>query len=264
MKGIIKSQFYQLRRERLLIIIFVLLLAFMLLQAFLISGMSDYRTTDMYLVNNNFSMLFIALAFPFAATGFMCGSDFSDKTLNYEVMSGHLRYQIYFGRVIPCLIVSVLGFLVLIFAPVLQNTLMHGWGTEIRMDHMLIRIALMAFPVLRLSCMAVLITFFCKNRYILVGIGCMCFMIFELLLMIMDVSQAAAEGVYSGILSYTNLTMLFTIDSWQTYGLDGDTNYIFESALSCGEIVSTVVCSLIFSAIFLGMGYVFFKNDDLN
>lgn len=265
MKGIIKSQFYQLKHERLLMLVFVVLFAFMLIQAFLLSGMADNQTTDMYLADNNFSMIFTALTFPFAATGFMCGSDFRDKTLNYEIMSGHMRYEIYFGRVVPCLIVSVLGFLVLMFAPILQNTLMHGWGTEIRMDHMLIRIAMLAFPVLRLSCMAVFITFFCKNRYILTGIGCMYFMVFELLLNALGVVQAAAEGIYSGILSYTSITMLLTLDSWHTYGLEAaDINYIFDASLSGGEIASTVIFSLAFSALFLGMGYVFFKNDDLN
>lgn len=66
------------------------------------------------------------------------------------------------------------------------------------------------------------------------------------------------------LLGISNLSMLGTIDMWTTYGLDGELNYIFEAYLGAGDIAGTVLASLAASLLSLFLGYIFFKNDDIN
>ena len=65
-------------------------------------------------------------------------------------------------------------------------------------------------------------------------------------------------------LGLTNINMLCMFDSWSTYGLEGNENYIYDASLSAGQISGTIIVSLVVSVIFLYLGYVFFHTDDLN
>ena len=252
MKNIIKSQFYQIKNERLLVIVFFTLMAALLMNAFF--GMGDGEAlsageTAVYLLP--FEVQISAL-FIFMQTGIFCCSDFKDKTANYELMSGHTRKEVYFGRVIPCLIVGTLGWILLMCMPYVILTLLRGWGTEISFRTVMVRFLLMIFPVLRLICEFIFISFLVRNPYIVMAAGYVAFCI------------GGMSFTSSCFLGMTNLTMLSTIDVWVTFGLSGSLNYVYESYLTSSEIIGTIVSSVIFGGASLYMGYYFFRTDDVN
>ncbi|MBQ7980252.1 MAG: ABC transporter permease subunit, partial [Oscillospiraceae bacterium] len=258
-KNIIKSQLYQLRKESLVWIVFVGLLLMPLGNIFLQGELTlegNYPTQAMLAENGAFFTL-MPLMFLFTLVGFVCCGDFIDKTSNYELMTGHKRIEVYFGRVIPCLIVGVIGFAVMTALPLIVNTAMHGWGTKLDVGEIVLRYTLLIFPAVRILCTAIFIAFIAKNPYALMIVGYFAFMLG-------GVGATMLKLGESPILGITNMNMLCIFDSWATYGLEGNMNYIYDASLSAGEITGTIVVSIIASAVFLYLGYVFFHKDDLN
>lgn len=260
MKNIIKSQLYQLRKERLVWMVFVGFLIIPMSNIFLEGEMvlmGDYPTQVML---SEMGMLFtiFPLMFLFTLVGIMCCGDFMDKTSNYELMTGHKRAEVYFGRVIPCIIVGVICFTVLVSVPIIVNTVMHGWGTKLDVGEIVLRHVLMIFPVFRILCTAVFAAFIIKNPYILMALGYVTFAIGGIS------SSSMFEERMSPVLGMTNLNMLSTFESWATYGIEGNMNYIYDASLTAGQIASTIIVSLAAGAVFIYLGYVFFHTDDLN
>lgn len=68
----------------------------------------------------------------------------------------------------------------------------------------------------------------------------------------------------SFLLGISNLSLLGTVEVWTTYGLDGKMNYIYDAYLGAGDIAGTILISLGVSLLALFIGYIFFKNDDIN
>lgn len=257
MKNIIKAQLYQLKKERLLTIVFWGLFAVLLMDAFFGSGegvtLSGSETAAKVLQFHSI----ISSLFVFMVTGICCCSDFLDKTANYEIMSGHTRKEVYLGRVIPCIIIGTTGWLILICSPYILCTAVAGWGTKLAFGDFLLRVVLMILPIIRIICEFIMLSFIIRNPYIIMGIGYGVFVLGGL-------SEAFSQtGSY--FLGITNLTLLSGFDTWLTFGMNnGAENYIYESALPVNDIVCTIIFSVIFSAASLFLGYHFFKTDDVN
>jgi hypothetical protein len=90
------------------------------------------------------------------------------------------------------------------------------------------------------------------------GLG---YVVFMFSMMLASGTTISVNSVFLGI---TNLTLLGMVSKWATYGLGGDMNYIFDASLSAGTIWGTVVVSVGVGVAALYLGYVFFKNDDMN
>ncbi|MBQ8826966.1 MAG: hypothetical protein IJ007_07730 [Oscillospiraceae bacterium] len=256
MKNIIKAQFYGLRNERLIAIMF-----FGLLAALTINGFCGVGNGEALSAGETAAFLLVfeaqlASMFIFMVTGIMCCSDFKDRTANYELMTGHTRKEVYFGRIIPCIVVGAVGWTLLLCIPYTVITVLRGWGTEVSLGSMLLRFFLMYFPVVRIICEFIMISFILRNQYIVMAIGYMMFCIGGLTSMM--------SGIGSYLLGITNITLLSYIDVWGTFGLSGSMNYVYETAVAPEEIVGTIVFSVIFSVISLYTGYHFFKTDDIN
>ena len=176
MKNIMKSQLYQLRKERLVWLVYIGLLLMPIANIFLQGELTlegDYPT-QAFLAENGFFYVFVSLMFLFTLAGFAGCGDFLDKTVNYELMTGHKRIEVYLGRVIPCLIVGVIGFAVMTALPLIVNTAMHGWGTKLDIGEMVLRYCLLIFPIIRILCTALFFVFVIKNPYIVMA-GLFCY-----------------------------------------------------------------------------------------
>ena len=90
------------------------------------------------------------------------------------------------------------------------------------------------------------------------GFGYMVFMVGGIL------ASGTNLSLNSVFLGSTNLSLLSMVSKWATYGLGNDLNYIFDATLEAGVIWGTVAASVVFGAAALYLGYVFFKNDDMN
>lgn len=262
MKNLIKAQLYQLKKDRLVQLVFGGMLLILLVTAYmnqLLAVTVDYAidtvTGGGYFSNSLFGVIMVGLMFVIIAVPRICGWDFTDKTTNYELMSGHIRREVYFSRAAVSLLAGVIGWIILFCAPLAVASVINGWGEKLPLSEAMLRSILMLFPIIRLVCELSCFTFILKNPYITMGIG-------YVLLLLQVSPMFPIKSNY--LLGISNLSMLGTIDMWTTYGLDGELNYIFEAYLGAGDIAGTVLASLAASLLSLFIGYIFFKNDDIN
>ncbi len=258
MKNIVKSQFYQIVREKIIWYMLVVALLMQTSMFMLPIWLENEEATSAgeFFADQGYALIFFPVFFLVVAVGQICGIDFLDKTNHYEVLGGHRRYEVYLGRVIPALLVGGLGGLLLTLLPVVLYTVMFGWGTKIPLGAVVLRFIILLFPFLRLVCEFVFITFLVKNPYVMMGVG------YAVFIAIMGLTEILnAFNVFLGI---TNMMQLLVVDKWITFGLGGDLNYIYEAPLSAGVIVQTILASVVFGVGSLYLGYVYFKNNDLN
>lgn len=260
MGNLIKAQLYQLKKSKGIIILFLgLLFVFQCTSILGEWGNDTSLTGSEYVAMGNGSyMAMVALLFPLLFLGYVCGADFIDKTNNYEVMAGHRRYEIYFSRAIVSLVGGLLGAVVLLFSPFIFFVGVMGWGDTLQLSDVLLRCALALFPILRVSCEFIFLSFIIKNSYITIALYYFIFVGGQGLIML-------SEEKLSVLLGFTNVIKLFAFPSFMTYTVvDLKEYYIYESALHAGDVFATIAVSIVFGALFLYAGYSYFKKDDLN
>ena len=262
MKNIMKAQLLKLRKDKIIRFVFIGILAVMLLMVWMITDTLlqvpdiEYSGGEEAIIGLYMFQL-LAQFFMYIITAQACGADFVDKTCNYEIMSGHTRRDVYFGRAIPTIILGTLGTLLIIAVPIAAEVIvLGGWGDKVSFTDMLCRFLLMAFPVARIICEFIMLTFLIKNPYIVMGIS-------YVACIILGMNVSVGEKTMF-ILGMTNINAISVIDSWCSFGLGGDEYYIYETAMSADFVVPTILASVIIGAAALYLGYVFFKNDDMH
>ncbi len=255
MQNIIRSQLFQLKRDKIVKWMFVICLLFQLLliEMNVILESQEY-TGGQAFVEFGGQCASFPLFFLIVATAQICGTDFLDKTSHYELMSGHKRKEVYLGRVITALMVVTILAWLLTMLPVVISTGMYGWGTKLPIEYALIRSVLLLFPFARMICEFAFLTYLFKNPYIVMGIAYLFFVI--------SASGMVANDGY--MLGITNISVLFDIDTWATYGMEADMNYIYDASVKGVMILKTIGMSVIIGVVSLYLGYVFFKHDDQN
>ena len=260
MKNIVKAQFFQIKRDKIIKYIVVVTLLMQVLIAMLpiwLDTAEPVPAGEYFSMNGGATSTF-TLFFLILVTAEICGADFLDKTHNYELMTGHRRYEVYLGRVIAAAVVGGVGALFFTILPVGIYAVLYGWGPKVAFAPVLLRWGLMLLVYLRMVCEFAFLTFLVKNPYVVMGFGYVVFM------MSMMLASGTTISVNSVFLGTTNLTLLGMVSKWATYGLGGDMNYIFDASISAGTILGTVAASVVFGAVALYLGYVFFKHDDMN
>ena len=255
-----KAQLIQLRKDKICRFIFIGVLAVTLI---IVLMMADMASGDIRFTGGEQAIMLLTMTqllaqlFMYLFTAQACGADFMDKTCNYEIMSGHTRRDVFFGRVIPTLIIGTLGTLFLIAAPVVAEVIiLGGWGDKVSLTDMLLRFLLMAFPVARVICEFIFLTFIIKNPYIVMGISYM-------LCIILGMNIPVTRD-HCFVLGMSNMNAITVIDRWNSFGLGGDLYYVYETGLSADFVLPTVIVSVVIGAAALLLGYTFFKNDDMH
>lgn len=256
MKDILKGQLYMLPKYGISHFVFIGIVLLQIMATFF-----TVKTTPELIQNAGIfasvpdtSYVMISVVYIFTLTAQICLADFSDKTSYYELMGGHTRSEVYFGRAIPCLIIGTLGALILMTIPDITATVMLGWGSDIPVGQIIIRRLLLVFPLFRLAAEFVLISFLMKNMTGVMATGFAVYM----------------SGWYLSMkssspwLGMTSISMLYQTDIWVTYGLDGKFHFSYGTSLQPETVVSVILFSLAASAISLFMGYFFFRKDDMN
>ena len=150
-------------------------------------------------------------------------------------------------------------------APILLIALNYGWGNTIPLSNALLRLLLTLLPLLRMSALAVMVTFISKHRTPVVMLA---MLICSFTIMPLDsVNLPLISDLVKNpfILSAVNYSNLMTVDSWYVYGCaEFKMHYIYYPELSGTLIAGTVIVSLVMTAVYLLLGYHFFHVDDMN
>lgn len=260
MKHIMKAQLYQIRKTKFTPLVLVAV-AFLNLSMYF--GELSYQNYELsaggYVAGMGTSMLSTAVIFAIVFTGYVCGEDFTDKTSNYELMSGHTRSQVYFAHAAVSLAVGTTGTAILLILPAIIGSAAYGWGTEIAVGEALLRYGLSMLVVMRMICEFIFLTYVVKNQYITMAGGYAVFMLAQLF----SENMISSSSVFLGVTCFNKLG---SFESWFTYTLDNTVDLIkvYDVTLSAGDIASVVVSSIGIGGLFLWMGYKFFAKDDMN
>lgn len=123
---------------------------------------TDYNSIIYGVVNNSaFFSIVILLAF----NCIVIGSDFRDKTLFYEVMSGHSRGEVFIGRLLVCTIISILLFNILfsVSLGIVFSIISNSYSMTIPFSELFIKILLCNYVELFYIIMFICISFITKN-----------------------------------------------------------------------------------------------------
>ena len=257
MKNIMKSIWYEIYHSKLMIRIYILFIFVMGLIGILNSeteagtyaaGASG-MLADVHEITYEFPIFILALI-----VGIICGED-------YKVLSGHSRKSIFFARTLMGIIVGSVFATLLCFVPILTAWLKTGWGDSLVFEDVMIRMCLMIFPMLRLATFFAVLTFLIKNPYIMMAIGFLVSMSPALLSNMLSHSKSIFVSLF-------NMALLCDYKGWSIYNIDPDVGLVYynsyESSVSSGLVIGTIVASLVMTAFYLFMGYALFRRDELN
>lgn len=264
MKEVMRSQLYQLFKNRIKIIVFFGLLVISILTA-IFTLSTDAQSDGFAASGSSCVRVIIPVVFAFlpyfigASAGDIAAHDLDDKTCYYELMSGKTRFQSYFGRVIPSVLFTLIGTLILTAAPVVTATLYFGWGNDMTVGEAMFRLFLLAFPLIRMICLVIAFSMIMKKS--IFGI------VYSLIAQVMYVS--ALNGFFdkkdSLSTAVTSIFRILDFKSRYTYSIvDLKSRYIYDMNIPLETVAAIIGVSLLMSAVYIIIGYVFFHKDDLN
>ena len=261
MKNIIKSIWYEILRSKFMIRIYLLFVGVMVLMVLLNLDTMKGKGISYFLADNptsTYLLSFFVLAF---IVGIISGEDYKDKVANYEILSGHSRISVFFTRSLMGILVGSFLCVVLNFVILITGCILAGWGESLSMGDVIVRQLLFFFPFMRLGAFLVVLTFLIKNPYIIMAAG---FVIGNAGMMLQEMF-GIPNSLY---ISIFNMGLLTEYGGWSIYNIDpglGIVHYnAYDSSLTIGLVVGTVVVSLVMTAFYLFMGYALFRRDELN
>ncbi len=262
MKQIMKAQLYQLRKNRKNKILWLIFFVICIMQITVTSGEMCYYEEMMagskYIADNGYWILHFSIVFVLLLTAEICGGDFIDKTMHYELMGGYTRKKIYLSRFWLCFLLSGLFMIVISMIPVITAVALGGWGDELSLVWCLVRLVLVFFSLFRLICEFVFLSYVVKNSYVAMGAATLVFFV----------------GIYGNHLIpekarfFSGLGTLYELTDfqpWSTFTLVGEKMItLYDASMNASQIVSVIGSSLVFGLFFLWLGYMVFLKDDIN
>ncbi|MCM1495916.1 MAG: ABC transporter permease [Bacteroides sp.] len=257
MWNVIRAQLYQLKRDKMVWGIF--LFALVLNGIFSFTNMTDMdeELSGSLTVASMGSMYCMAgMIVILIVVANVMGKDFIDKTLNYEILSGHSRREVYFGRFITAVLIGpVISFLVIAAVPLVM-TLIFGWGTTIELEGVLVRYALIFFTLVQIACELALITILTKNPYVTYLAG---FILGYIQMMFFTVRTEFPDWFAERDFSMLSIWHCMDLLSFQDM-----TTFLYSSEVEASAIWLSIGISLILGGIIILAGYLYFRRDDLN
>lgn len=256
MKSLMKSQIFEILRWRMIYYIFTFCIVFSFFYTFIGGDENSPEVLGYRVAGSSSSFVFIGMIFLGFLVGNICGNDFVDKTFNYEIMFGHTRAKIYFARIILSIVLGVIGTAIIVAVPILYISVTKGFGDFVAVSVVVKRLLLYIFPVIRIICGLALVTFIVKTPYVNYVLGTVLFVIGDIIVYAID-----AENYFTNALS--TIGVIGEAFKWSTFSLNGKYCYIYDFSMKTSEVLGVIVPSLIFSGIYIWLGYNFFKRDDI-
>ena len=262
MQNIIKALNYQTRRDNFTVYaalaacwgFFIMLIEMPQMDLSEITGsVFVINTCEMFAATLTFGIIILACR--------ICGWDYGDKTINYEIMSGHNRAQVYWGRVLVALAWCMGMVLIVMLLPLTIVSLINGWGVNIDFWGYMGRLAFMLLPILRMICECIFLTFVVRNGFVGMIVSYMLIMGSTIVHMIVD--TYAKINIYWAF-SLTNMMEIAVLGNSYLGFVDGEDVTIYETAMEPSVIIYTLLASLIAIAACLLGGYAIFRKRDLH
>lgn len=264
MFNVMKAQLYQtVRHNFLYYVIFVLLCIFIVPE--LVSMDPDMRD-DMC---GSLALMLYSGSIPLAGTliallltTYICGTDQTDHTMNYEIMNGTRRSAVYLGRVCASLLIGLAAAGVVIALPVLIASLIGGWGPCVTAQDALLRCLSALAPFIRCVAFFAFMTFLIGNGRLAMVINILITFIGTMVYSIMDAMDFDLPfwEHYTGLSSGS---ALFDMSNKRLSYVGDKAYWIVGEVLERQHGMQIVLVSLGVSAVILAAGLLLFRRKDL-
>lgn len=256
-----KAQNYQIKRDNLIIYGFLVCLVLPIFGMLLDGSGFDGMDGGLFTVSmfGFFPFLFPLLSLIIITR--ICGWDMNDKTINYELLSGHSRVQVYFGRVFCGILWTMLGGIFVTLLPILFVTVFKGWGNSLDFGDAAARYVVMLCPNFRWACELILLTFLVRNSHVAAVLG---FVLFEtggiLSLVLQEMTDIAMDVQFTT----SNLLELSDVSNFRDMLIGENVVSVYEAVLEPKLMTDSVVISLAVGIICLLFGYAVFRRRDMS
>lgn len=265
MYNLIKAQNYQLWRDNYIIYVLIGIIGMTVLN--LVMNIQSITSASETLNGGTFtamggtaySVIYIFISLGFTAR--ICGWDFIDKTLNYELLAGHTRREVFWSRALLSLVWVFAFSVALTFLPIGGVAVFTGWGDNMSLAGALMRFGLSFLILLRMTCGYILLSFALKNCYIVLFVGYIAMMIPAFAVMMIN-EFTKIEITYQ--LSFPALLTVLDFSNYKLGYVDGEDIVQFITDVEPEFIIGTVVMSLVLSAVYLLLGYTIFRKSDVH
>lgn len=258
MLNIIKSQLYSTVRDIYTYIggFYMLLMSVMTISLTFANIGNENVTGSLMFSNYCENSIIFSLINVLIFTTRLSGWDFNDKTLNYEVLYGHKRSSVFWGRTLMAVTVSMVTSVILTFAPIVAAYLINGWGCVVPAREALIRSAILVLTLLKFSAVLIFITVIVKNSWTAMILGFLTIMV-----------EAIVSAFDSKIMTWLSVYAVSEATLFENPKLDfidGEDVLVFHDRLSSSFITQNIlICSVTILASLL-IGYLIFRKRDMN
>lgn len=260
MWNIMKAQNYQIRGDNLFI--YVLLIGLLLPTGCILMDFGfNELSGSIFMAQLGGVMPMVLCMVHVILISRICGWDAVDKTMNYEIMAGHSRAEVYFGRIAVSMIWGLASGMLLILLPVFAITMINGWGDGMNVMDAMACCALALFPMFRLICEVALLTFLLQNCYAAMLLG---WIFFEITFVGGMIYQEFTDKSFTVQLASYNLSWVFDFSNYKLVYIGGEDVPVYDTVINSSMAVSTVLVSLLVGGACLAIGYALFRKQDMN
>lgn len=259
MWNIMKAQNYQIKRDNLVIIGFIVCLVLPVLGIYLADIGADNMNGSLFTVAmfGIFPIVFLILSLILVTR--ICGWDMNDKTINYELLAGHSRVEVYFGRVMSALVWTMVGCILVSLIPILLFTALEGWGHSLDMGEAVIRYGVMLLTLFRWSCELILLTFLLRNSHAALVLGFVLFDFGTIFSVIMEEMEKKIDWQ----LASANMMNLSDVSNYRNVIIGDMQVTVYEATLGTSELINSVIASIVVGIVCVAVGYGVFRRHDM-
>lgn len=259
MWNIMKAQNYQIKKDNLTYITFLLGAA---LAAVPMLGVSDMSGINggLYALHYLSILPFVYIIFAIVLCTKIFGGDMADKTINYETLSGHSRTEVYFSRCLLALVWGLFGSVMVTALPMLLMGLIFGWGQEVLPGELLIRYLLLFILAVRLISEVILLTTILRNSIVSGVLGYVMVGGSVIVSMLLD----SGFGIKTGhVLFASEMDLLTNVSNSQNILVNGEKITRYLLAMEPKDIAGSLLSSLLAAAVCIYAGYCIFRKRDM-
>ncbi len=263
MQNIIKSQNYQLKRDNFIIYIFLFVAFFLYLMITITitdgTDISEFTGSVFFLSLSVFNPIIIP-CMTLMLTSRICGWDYTDKTMNYEILIGHSRKEVYWSRILLSIPWCVIGYYAFVSLFAVVFSLINGWGNSTELKQVIFQYFILLFPLLRMICEFALLTFLLKNCYLAMIIG---YLLYELSFGIVMIIEEFTDVNITTLLSSANISEILECCNGKMGYINGEDVMIYDISFESSFVTETIIVSVVAGTICLIAGYFFFRKSDM-
>ena len=261
MQNIIKALRYKTVRDNVTYYSFIGAVILLALEYSEINGLLNLTASEFFLSSHIYPLA-ISVIMVILGTR-ICGWDYEDKTMNYELLIGHSRKEVYWSRVWVSFTWCMPAALIILIVPPLFLGIMNGWGIYMDMGGMIFRCVLSVFTIFRMFCECVLLTFLTKSCYIGLIVSFLFIEIGSTIPMFFELFGGIKVGNFIVLHSMANFRDLITLTKYSYQYVNGNDEILYDTAVDPTLAVLTITVSLAVGIGCLILGYLYFRKSDM-